>query len=292
MIRSRHVSKRSALTLLELVTVLVILVALAGIVVPMVANLQSQARYSTAGTNLSEMARLVSAYQSKFGFYPDGWDTLTVGTALATYLPGNETGTGSLLSNYLTTSTAIAPGSALAVPLTNVGIVNFYPFVAAPANPTFYPYGIAETTTTGGTTLPNIPTPVSLNAASANAGSVTLAQLTSLGAQKLNLPNSLGPANPTAATPVYVVLGLGSRNSMIPKTILDAPVRTADNGVSGPNSLYCRFGVVFQITDSTAALNPLTAAILVGVVDFSDEQGLVTLGNEIENFYNSVKNAQ
>ena len=80
MILSRNVSRRRGLTLLELVTVLVILVALASIVVQMVANLQSLSRYSTAGTNLGETARLISGYQTKNGVYPDGWDSLIVGT--------------------------------------------------------------------------------------------------------------------------------------------------------------------------------------------------------------------
>ena len=41
---------------MELVVVLVILVGLAGIVVPMISNTLSQTRYSTSGANLQEVA--------------------------------------------------------------------------------------------------------------------------------------------------------------------------------------------------------------------------------------------
>ena len=285
----RSPCKRSGLTLLELVVVLVILVGLAGIVIPLISNTLSLTRYSTTGANLQGLASVINSYQNKFGGYPDGWDQLTVGTALAAYLPGNTppaggAATGTVLQTYLTPVTLTA---ANVTTLFNGGIANVYPFVATPANPTFYPYGAAESTPgpTPGSTIYLPPTSVPI------ATGTTLAALTPAGAQLLNLPNTLGP--PLSATmPTYIVLGLGSRNTMIPKTILDAPVAFADNAANGPNFQYCRFGVIFQVTDGTALNNPLQAAVMVGVVAFTNEQGISTLGNQIEKYNNALQVGQ
>jgi hypothetical protein len=116
---------------------------------------------------------------------------------------------------------------------------------------------------------------------------VTLPMLTTKGAQVLNLL----PATLTTTTlPTYIVLGLGGRTTMAPKIILDAPVKFSDSAATNPNNAYCRFGVVFQVTDTSGI--PLSAAIMVCVIDFSDELGISTLGNQIESYYNAVKNGQ
>ncbi len=68
--------RRCGLTLMELVVVLLILAALAGILVPMLPNMLSRAHTATGATNTGELAKAVQLYQASYMKYPDNFDSL------------------------------------------------------------------------------------------------------------------------------------------------------------------------------------------------------------------------
>ncbi|MCE0498545.1 MAG: hypothetical protein LV481_11425, partial [Methylacidiphilales bacterium] len=66
---------RPALTLMELLVVMTILIALAGIVVPMLPNLLTKAHDSTVTTNISELQKMISGFFASNLAYPDQFDS-------------------------------------------------------------------------------------------------------------------------------------------------------------------------------------------------------------------------
>src|SRR6266446_306962 len=72
--------RRRGLTLIELIVVLMVLVALAGILVPMLPSMLTRAHVAAHVTNVVEIAKAITTYQALNSGYPDQWDSLTDGT--------------------------------------------------------------------------------------------------------------------------------------------------------------------------------------------------------------------
>lgn len=68
--------RRLGLTLIELVVVLVILAALAGLIVPRLSGVTSQASSSTNATLVDDVNRSVGLFETRYGKQPSGWDSL------------------------------------------------------------------------------------------------------------------------------------------------------------------------------------------------------------------------
>ena len=68
---------RSGLTLLELVVVMTILVALAGILIPLLPGLFTRSAIATNSTNVPEIGKAIGEYQQMYLQFPNNWDALT-----------------------------------------------------------------------------------------------------------------------------------------------------------------------------------------------------------------------
>ena len=80
-------------TLLELVVVIGIIMALAGILTLTLPNLLNNANEATLVANLKLCDDMIQSWQAAHrGNYPTGWDSLITGTSLYPYLPTNVTG--------------------------------------------------------------------------------------------------------------------------------------------------------------------------------------------------------
>jgi prepilin-type N-terminal cleavage/methylation domain-containing protein len=99
---------RRGLTLLELIVVLAILVALSGLVIPLVQGLGYQTNASTNAAVVGDVNRSVGTFVTRFEKYPDEWDSLlTAGDTLFASLHPNLTmSPGILQTGALTTTQA------------------------------------------------------------------------------------------------------------------------------------------------------------------------------------------
>jgi prepilin-type N-terminal cleavage/methylation domain-containing protein len=274
---TRRLSRRG-LTLIELIVVLMILIALAGLLVPTLPSMLSRTHDATCATNCAETAKAIVIYQNLYGQYPNNWDALGDGTQIIDYFangsafPGNQGGMGMGMSPGNGEPTALTLTSAEASALTAVGIGSVQRMVpsanGAPAgfDPTFNYYA-AVTPTAGalsvsqGTVLAGLdPT----NAA--NTAAVTRCV-------KRNLP----------LTGRYVALGVGPRNGMIGKTAQSAPVMFADMPMLNPAYGYQRYVALFKVSDTAAGTN-FTQAQLVGVGPVMDT-GLGDIDDRLQNWY-------
>jgi prepilin-type N-terminal cleavage/methylation domain-containing protein len=251
---------RRGLTLIELVVVMLILAAVAGIVLPLLPKMVTRAHTSTSATNLTEVAKAIQTYESTYGngAYPNNFDSLVTGSgSLATYIPGY---TGADLTTITVTS-----GDSNVEALAEAGITSVSLMAGSGSgdfSPTFYPYGdtIAAITPTS-----------SINSMTALAGITGTAA-----AREFNLP--IGGT--------YVVFGLGGRTSMQGKTLQEAPVHFDDSPDGVPNLSYARLGVVFQTAglNTSGTLAPFERARLVGIVGFHDD-GIAGLNDHLKEYW-------
>jgi prepilin-type N-terminal cleavage/methylation domain-containing protein len=249
---------RRGLTLMELVIVLVILVALAGVVIPLFPDMILRGHTSAGSTNITEIAKAVQLYANMYGTFPDRMDSLTTTTGLASYLPVGTA--GDLASGNLQSSDLSALNAS--------GITTIAQMMEDPGagtggtstwNPTFFPYG--NDNTVSPTTL--------LNTLSTSSSTVFLS---SIAAQR-----EFGQLQTDNGR--FVVFGLGSFTSMLGKTLTEAPVFF--NSTQNADKAYSRFGLVFQTADVTGAL---ARARFIGVIQMTST-GVKNANDNINFFY-------
>jgi type II secretory pathway pseudopilin PulG len=271
------------LTLIELVVVMTILIALGGLLVPMFASMLTRGHTSTCSTNIGEVSKAVEQYQLLYGTYPNNLDSfIDTSGALITYFANGA----ACPAQYLTPGIGQAggqvtlgtPTAAETTALLNAGITTVMPMATYAAlstgfDPTFNYY--ADYLNPGATTL----TPTSV----ATASSLAYIDPTSGNTAAIQICNKLG----WALTGRYVVLGVGTRNTMVGKTMVSAPVHYGDQPVLNPEYGYQHIVAVFKVSDS--ATSAFTTAQMVGAGPLHDI-GLGTINDELQNWYQLENN--
>jgi Tfp pilus assembly protein PilE len=208
--------KRKGLTLLELVVVMTILIALAGILVPLLPNMMKQAHTSTGATNMPELNKLFELHNTVERGYPNYLDNLTDGTDLYAGLPGGGAGLTTLDLNADTAASLNAAGITKVFNLTS-DAVDDYTFEC-------YGEGIVAPPLTGAADVTN---------------GLTIAVL-----DDSELPKFKGTPGE-----VYAVFGVGQATPMVGNMMQDAPVHFGDEPGSKPNEVYSRYAAVFRVGD-------------------------------------------
>ncbi|MFN4259454.1 MAG: type II secretion system protein [Gemmataceae bacterium] len=253
--------RRCGLTLMELVVVLVILIALAGILIPLLPSFLERAHVSSCATNIPELNKAMQTYQSLYYAYPDEYDALIEGSGLFTRLPADAP--GNYVGGQLGTMTLNA-GTLAA--LQHAGIRNLWYMSSAPGtSATFSPYDPAAT----------VPTPLATGS--------TVATLDGLAAV-----DKLG-VRPAQATATFVIFGLGKRCTIVGRTIAEPPTHFGDRPEISAGEAYGRYGVVFQLTDATGTA--LSKARFLGVVALHDN-GIENADDHMEEHYRITREQQ
>lgn len=212
---------RRGLTLLELVIVLTIIVAIAGVAVAMFPRLLTRAHVASCSANIPELLKAIQMYEAvSLDGYPDRVDTLVVNGSLASYLPNlSDITVGNLDEDEVES-------------LHEAGIVEVTTMIDEPSprgdwHPSFWPYE------------------------SGNPGIVPLDDTTQVALLDADAAQRLGLAS--VGDERYVVFGLGSPCKMFGRTMNEAPVHFSD-GISGnPNERYMRFVAIYQVGGYTPA---------------------------------------
>lgn len=279
-LQKRRDSRRRGLTLVELIIVMMILVALAGVLIPLLPSMLTRAHVSAHTTNVTELDKAIVTYQNLNNGYPDQWDSLTDGTALITYLPGGVLDPQTPPANGQAGGElqAALPTDAEVTALQSAGISKVHLMVGTPQgtpgdggvfDPTFDYYASPAITTGGASTA----TPIDS----------TTTQLAFL--DPANNPQALArlqtdyPSFSTTAR--YVVFGIGPRCSLIGRGAVTSPVHFGDTPSVTPEFGYNRFAAIFKVSDTTV---PINSAVLVGVAAIHDI-GLTGLDSEFQNWY-------
>jgi type II secretory pathway pseudopilin PulG len=212
-------SRRRALTLVELVVVLAILVALAGMVVPLVSGMLFQANASTNATVVGDVNGYVRMFFAKNDRYPNGWDSLlnTSGSFYSKLHPNLTTSGAPILQTM-----SLSPAQA-----DSLNAVNITKLFNADESQSLAP----NMSFVGG--------PISITTGATVASLVTSISPTSLGQAGFNLANldNVGTNN------AYVVLGLGPNTTLRSVVATDVPLINA----ADPTRRYARVLCVFMV---------------------------------------------
>lgn len=240
---------RRGLTLIELIVVLVVLTALAGILLPQLPNLLTRSHIATNNTNFSEIAKAIMTYEQIRLETPTGWDSLIdEGGGLFAALPQDG---GVPLGGQLS-PLDLSGDPDVATTLEEAGITEVWPMDDASTEPTFNPYG----------------------AAAQPIASAVVAEVTDDTA-KAGVFNA-------APTDRLIVFGLGSRCSIVGAGVFEAPVAFADAESEQPALWYARFAVIYQVADANG---PFDKARLRAVVALHGP-GLDNAAFHLNEFYN------
>jgi type II secretory pathway pseudopilin PulG len=254
----RGCAARKGLTLLELVVVLTILVAITGLVVPLLPNFVHRANIASCTTNISELDKWIQSYQSMYSELPDKMDNLVIGTGLASYVLDGSTG------EY--TSASFTP-DALTKPeenaLINAGITQLAQLIENPGgddnhwSPTAWPYSKIETTA---------PTITALS----TSGGTTVAVLTDFGERLMGLPTTettTTAKDTTKSEYRYVIFGLNKACTLFRNFASEPPYHFADTSSEDPSTYYMPFAAVFMVSKSVT-VTPTSGSATTTTTDF------------------------
>ncbi len=254
-------SVRRGLTLLELVVVMVILVALAGILVPLLPGMLGRASIAEQSTNVVELLKAWQMYHAMNTnhYYPDGLDSLAdTGGAVYTRLPGRDIAglfaveTLTQLASDVSTTDDPVDAATLLTRLQKLGLQHVYAMDSNTTNATFEPYGTGVTT----------PTALDVDA---NTNLVRLSS--SVVAAKFNAPTD----------GVYVVLGIGAKCTIVGYGgIAHAPIHFNSEANTSPIQYYARYGVIYNLRPTTPQL--------IGMVAFHAD-GIATGEDALQQYY-------
>jgi len=237
-------ARQAGMTLIELTVVLLVLIGLAGLMIPYVGGFISKTHDSTGSDSLASLNSAIQRYDVQFMGQPSGYDSL-----MATNLTGGTVygkmmgGTGT--NDYLKTVTVAGKS------LVDAGISSLMVMDDAAADATFAATASSGTVADG--------TDYLLAALSTKGSMCSMSMpMDAMGCieNDADLSAILGRSVNTSAND-YIVFGVGQDSEMVGKTVSEAPVHFAKTGAMSANNKYNRILAVYQVakTDTCIASN-------------------------------------
>jgi len=305
---TRH---QAGMTLIELSVVLLILIALASLLIPYVGSFLEKSSSSTGASTTAEVFNSISLYHSQQGGYPDNLDLLVdsagaIDPTLDDY-PQDPISGGQLM-NWATVppsrvaniiASLRAPGSSIKrVALSpHTGVTynadgkaidtngNELNITFDPNFARFRDTGLSTATVKGFvTTLDGMFISICSNTAPYNQPNACT-NGTNYGG---TIGNMLGYQIPTGHA--IIVLGVGSQNAAIGKTMSQPPVVFAATPTAQPHLVYARYLAAFDVDMEHAQYDEaLKPAKLVGIVYGTSSMMFQSTGSAISGFYTGLK---
>ncbi|MEM9301697.1 MAG: type II secretion system protein [Pseudomonadota bacterium] len=223
----RNLKRQAGLTLIELVVVLTILVAVGGILVPVIGNALTRSHVATCASNFSEVSKMLISANATLGQFGDNWTTGVFGAGAGAGEPVNNSaantaggggGAGTLTVGNLTADQVLG--------LNDLGIVN----VCSHGDPA----SVAEYDVTFNSGV------VSTCAALDETTDVIV--LSAAEAADIYL-------QPPGPNEQYVWLGIDEPWTLLGTLTPEPPAHFGDTEGALPNQSYSRFGGVFLVSD-------------------------------------------
>jgi hypothetical protein len=249
--------------LLELLVVLTILVALAGILIPLLPNILGRSTTTIGATNVAEVDKHLHHFELLYKGYPNEFDALTdaTGAAVADYVP-NNVGQLSILTLTAEQANALRTSGITSLAEMQPNQAAF----SATNDATFNPY-------TG---------PGNSIAIATGTKVVQVSEAAVEGLQGLVTDDAAHSG--VNGADVYVLVGLGRRCTMCGRTITEPPLRFADSLAENPTQVYARIGLVFRVTRGGAS-PVLPRAVFVGAVEIG-RNGITSVNSHLRDYYN------
>lgn len=278
----KNYARQAGMTLIELSVVLLILVGLAGLLVPYVGSFTQKTHDSTNSSNLSGLNEAVGRFIAQKNKLPDNLESLTNSADLAAGVgaagcagaqTANSVYCGLLDPTVFTASTytgvASAEGSIPLISLFSAGLHAYHKNDPAAKNKTFGSgTDGAEGLYQPAAYLPATVVPV------VHVGPVSAASATVLGitnnTQTAHLALALGGhgGDYDATCYDFIAMGIGDHSELINNTIASAPVHYPEDASKGPTDYYNHYLAIFKVdkSNSGACSSNTEKAKFLGVV--------------------------
>lgn len=231
----RSISQRASargLTLIELVVVMAILVALAGLIIGNFPNMMKKSSGSTSANTIQDLGRAMSIRYTTKGLYPTAYDNLDKAVLPAA---------AQAQVDVTTAITALDASALSAIGVTSVCTLLQYPTAAPDAT-----WSVATNSNIG-----------------AIVGATTKVALVN----NMTLLDKLVPNTNVYNTPIKVyLLGIGRVCSLVggDSTILEAPTRAGTTDLENPALFYGRYCAAFLV-DATTSGGSARRARFIGI---------------------------
>ncbi|MEM8711989.1 MAG: type II secretion system protein [Planctomycetota bacterium] len=237
-ISTLSLTRRSGLTLIELVVVITILTAIGGLLVPVIGGMMSRTHFAKCAVTIPDLTRQISRSFTGNLRYPNRWDSLISnvdGTSLYPNLPGGPSVSGELATLVLNVDQANG--------LNAIGMTQLVDL-----EPTVFAGGIAEDATWESA-------PLGQASVRQIATGESVAVLNKLGpsAVSLNLKRHFGPDGVAGSADddpfvEYMVFGVGSNCTAVGPSglFVEAPTHFGGEDVMNPIDVYQRYCVIFS----------------------------------------------
>jgi len=231
-------ARQAGMTLIELTVVLLVLIGLAGLMIPYVSGFVSKTHDSVNSDSLAAANNAIQRYDVQFMGQPNGYDSLmsTVDTSGAGAIYAKMMG-GTGTNDYL--KTVSVQGSALA----GVGITTLREMNDATTDATFQ----ASDATITIADSSSLYTLAALNVKGSTCG---MSDAMGCIEDDAALAAILGRSASTIDTSAndYLVFGVGSDSGMVGKTMSEAPVHFAKTGAMSAANKYNRILAVYSVS--------------------------------------------
>jgi type II secretory pathway pseudopilin PulG len=268
-----NIKRQAGMTLIELTVVLLILIGLAGLLIPYVGSFVQKTHDSTNSSNLSSLNGAVLQYLNQTNKLPNNLETLTNATTTGTGVCPTTVTAGdvycAMLDTAMFTATTFTGTSPQLNSFIKAGLTAVHDDNPAATNKTFQA-GVDPVTANAdnfyNAVLANaIPfvkvAPVSSATATANGIATTVAAhlALALGGHETDYDTTCND---------YVAMGIGDHTKMIGTSITAAPVHFPEDATKGPTDYYNHYLAIIQVQKSIAApcSSNVQAAKFVGVV--------------------------
>lgn len=216
-----NMTRQAGMTLIELTVVLLVLIGLAGLMIPYVGGFVDKTHNSVNADSLGAVNGAIQRYDVQFMGYPDGMDSLLDSA-------DNTQVYGKMMNSAL--YTALQLSTAQSRTLSNVGIGSVYDMWETTTNATFQANTGAERALGGGQYVARITN-----------------KMNGMALDDDNCKLLFNGKNCDTTNNYYVAFGVGTNNSMIGRTISEAPVHFAKNAGMAAQERYNRILAVFQV---------------------------------------------
>jgi len=281
------IARQAGMTLIELTVVLLVLIGLAGLMIPYVSGFVGKTHDATGSSNIQQLGNAIVRYESQFGSYPDNMDSLISGVA--------DTAAGAVI-DYTMADVMGGTNTALA----NYGLAPLDITVAMGAVSTVD----ADGEVCGSLAKAGINTVIDMDVTATAGFNATFANsVDSVGAALTNtmMTTCTGLVAEMPATFVadalgidttnkrYVAFGIGQNSKLVGKTLQEAPVHFAKNADMNASQAYNRFVAIFEVDNDVAVavapVDAMRARYAGSVMLMGDVVGLQT---ELGNYYKSA----
>ncbi|MCK4840814.1 MAG: type II secretion system protein [Methylococcales bacterium] len=246
-------ARQAGMTLIELTVVLLVLIGLAGLMIPYVSGFVSKTHDSTGSSNAARANQSILQYEAQFFKAPNNLESLINGVA-GTVAATDTVCTTALATNIYCKMMATGFYTPLTLTADHVASLNAASITQVLDNnpdttdATFQSVNTAPRTFIATEFLAGV-------SATPSAGITTVADhlVEAFGGQQSDYDNTDGTVDGVDGCFDYVAFGIGDANSMIGRTMQSAPIHFANTADMGATNKYNRFVAVYKVDASNVA---------------------------------------